>query len=181
MSRRKDREFLTTHLSISAATSKDVDDLLALVGACVSHMRRDGIEQWDEEYPDRSTFERDVQSGTIFVASFGGATVATLVLNDVQEPEYASLSWRFTAQPTAVVHRLMVRPTMEGRGFAQALMKFAEERASILGYRTIRLDAFTENPRALRFYERLGYRDVGQVLFRKGYFRCFEKELRGPA
>lgn len=164
-------------LSIAPATFEDVEALLTLVRACIRQMRSEGIEQWDDEYPDRATIETDVRSRTLFVALYRGATVGTFVLNDVQEAEYGSVPWQFTSPPTAVVHRLMVLPTMEHQGFAQALMKFAEARAVLLGYRTIRLDAFAENPRALRLYQRLGYHDAGQVLFRKGHFRCFEKEL----
>jgi RimJ/RimL family protein N-acetyltransferase len=50
----------------------------------------------------------------------------------------------------------------------------------------MRLDAFSENPRALRVYDRDGYRRAGQVRLRKGTFICFEKALHqrnpdGPA
>jgi len=55
-----------------------------------------------------------------------------------------------------------------------------EERAYGAGYRSLRLDAFAGNLRALRFYERLGYAEAGRVRFRKGDFHCFENAL-GPA
>jgi RimJ/RimL family protein N-acetyltransferase len=56
-------------------------------------------------------------------------------------------------------------------------MSFAEQHALAVGYRTVRLDAFVDNPVALHLYERLGYRDAGTVRHRTGRFRCFEKEL----
>jgi GNAT superfamily N-acetyltransferase len=168
-------------ISIGLATSEDVDALLALASICIDHMRSHGIEQWDEVYPDPKTIEEDVRSGTTFVASKTGEIVGALVLDDHQEPEYAEVPWQFTAGPAAVVHRLMIRPAFEGRGLARALMKFAEGRAWTLGYRAVRLDAFTENPKALGLYERLEYRSAGQVRFRKGYFRCFEKLLGGAS
>jgi RimJ/RimL family protein N-acetyltransferase len=45
------------------------------------------------------------------------------------------------------------------------------------GCGALRLDAFTGNAPSLRLYQTLGYEDVGQVRFRKGLFRCFEKAL----
>ena len=66
----------------------------------------------------------------------------------------------------------------EGRGIARALMTFLESHAASSGYSSIRLDAFTQNPRAVRFYDRCEYRRAGQVRFRKGDFTCSEKELR---
>jgi GNAT superfamily N-acetyltransferase len=164
-------------VSIDAATSDDIEDLVALVRACIDHMRSQSIEQWDEVYPVRAMIEWDVGSGTAFVARRDGDVVGSLVLNEYQDPEYAEVPWQFTEGAAAVVHRLMVHPLAEGQGLAQVLMNFAEERALDSGHRMIRLDAFTENPRALRLYERLGYRTAGKVRFRKGDFQCFEKQL----
>lgn len=56
-------------------------------------------------------------------------------------------------------------------------MEFAEEKAEREGYQAIRLDAFTGNPPALALYDHRGYRKAGTVLFRKGWFFCFEKEI----
>jgi len=78
-----------------------------------------------------------------------------LVLNEHQDPEYTEVPWQFMAGPVAVVHRLMICPTLEGRGIARLLMKYAEESAERSGYRIMRLDAFMKNPRALRLYENL--------------------------
>ena len=86
------------------------------------------------------------------------------------------MPWTFTER-AAVIHRMMVAPSFEGRGIARALLTFLEDRATSWGYASIRLDAFVRNPRAVRFYERCAYRRVGQVRFRKGDFHCFEKEL----
>jgi ribosomal protein S18 acetylase RimI-like enzyme len=43
--------------------------------------------------------------------------------------------------------------------------------------KSIRLDAFTKNFYALKMYEKLNYRKVGQGYFRKGIFYIFEKAL----
>ena len=56
-------------------------------------------------------------------------------------------------------------------------MTFAENEARSRGCRAMRLDTFTDNAPSLRLYASLGYRAVGVVHFRKGEFRCFEKEL----
>jgi ribosomal protein S18 acetylase RimI-like enzyme len=71
----------------------------------------------------------------------------------------------------------MIHPACRRRGLARHLMGFAEVAARRLGCGAIRLDAFTGNAPSLRLYATLGYVDVGQVTFRKGLFRCFEKEL----
>jgi ribosomal protein S18 acetylase RimI-like enzyme len=163
--------------SIRKAVPGDIAQLMSLVRRCIQGMRDGGIDQWDEVYPDRQTILADVRAGTAHVAVSEGRLVGMVVLSDQQEPEYAEVAWEHGGRP-AVVHRLMVDPPWQSRRVGRLLMQLAEERAAALGYGCIRLDAFCENPRAIRFYERAGYRRVGRVRFRKGLFDCFEKALR---
>jgi GNAT superfamily N-acetyltransferase len=168
----------STRWAIRVAVARDVDALTRLLSECIDDMRAHGIDQWDDVYPSRATIAADVESDTAFVATHLNTDLAGfLVLNEDQNPEYAEVAWSINGLPTAVVHRLMVHPEHQRKGLARFLMRFAEERARMLGYGAIRLDAFSANPRALRLYESLGYRDAGGVTFRKGPFRCFEKAL----
>jgi GNAT superfamily N-acetyltransferase len=163
-------------LGIREADVGDTDPIVRLVRDCTGGMRAAGIEQWDEVYPDRATIAADIGSRSAFVAAHQGELVGMVVLNEHQDPEYADVPWTCLGRP-AVVHRLMVAPPWEGRGVGRALVQFVERRALAQGYGCIRLDAFSENPRALRLYEGSGYRRVGRVRFRKGLFDCFEKPL----
>jgi ribosomal protein S18 acetylase RimI-like enzyme len=100
------------------------------------------------------------------------------VLNEMQSPEYAQLSWQ-RSNPL-VVHRLCVRPDRQGSGAARQLMDFAERFAAQHGYDSIRLDTYSGNPRAITLYERRGYRLAGYVRFRRRKlpFLCFELLLQ---
>ena len=163
-------------LDIREAGVEDTDQLVQLVRDCTIGMRAAGIEQWDEVYPDRATIVADIESRSAFVAVHHGELVGMVVLNEYQDPEYADVAWTCPGRP-AVVHRLMVAPPWEGRGVGRALVQFVEHHALAQGYGCIRLDAFSENPRALRLYEGSDYRRAGRVRFRKGLFDCFEKPL----
>jgi len=165
-------------LSIVPAAEHDIDRVMTLVAACIADMRTAGIEQWDDVYPDRQTMLQDAREGALFLASLDSAPlVGTLVVNSVQSPEYLDVPWQIAGERIAVVHRLMIDPRYQRRGFARELMRFAEERAAALGCDCVRLDAYSKNPGALELYRRLGYHDAGSVTFRKGVFRCFEKKL----
>jgi GNAT superfamily N-acetyltransferase len=163
-------------IKIRDAKTADIEPIVALVRACIAGMRGRGIEQWDEVYPDRGTIASDVRDGTAVVAVAEQTIAGFAVLDEHQEPEYGEVPWRFTGR-AAVIHRMMVAPSIEGHGVARALMALLEGRAISAGYSSIRLDAFINNPRAVRFYERCAYRRAGQVRFRKGDFTCFEKAL----
>jgi GNAT superfamily N-acetyltransferase len=169
-------------LTIKSAVPADLDDILVLARSCIEEMRGRGIEQWDEVYPARDTFESDVAAGTLYAAWCGpGCLAGVFTLDEYQTPDWAAVPWTILGLRTAVVHRLMVAPHYQGQGMARQLMRYAESEASTAGYEVMRLDAFSLNPQALRLYQTLGYREVGSGNFRKGVFRCFEKRLGAEA
>lgn len=59
------------------------------------------------------------------------------------------------------VHRLYVHPRFHGRGLGRALLGWARQRAHQHGARQLWLTAWVGNARALGFYPRVGFRDVG--------------------
>lgn len=164
-------------LRIEPASFADVPALEGLVSRCITAMRAAGIDQWDEIYPNRDTFEHDVRTDTAYVLRLDAEIVAMYVLNNQQDPEYGDVPWVYPARNVCVVHRLMVHPGHSGRGYAWRLMHDAEDRARVAGANVIRLDVFDANPRACALYIGLGYRHAGHVRFRKGLVRCYEKRL----
>ena len=58
-------------------------------------------------------------------------------------------------------------------------MDFALNKAGDEGYSSIRLDAYSQNDRTLRFYENRGYEKRGEIYFpyRDEPFYCYEKAI----
>ncbi|HRX16501.1 MAG TPA: GNAT family N-acetyltransferase [Spirochaetota bacterium] len=100
---------------------------------------------------------------------------AVQVINTVQEDEYLQVGWTYTDNNPLVLHRLCVSPEYQNRGIARKMILFAENYAEENNYRTIRFDAFMENPISVNIYRKMGYNVAGTVRFRKGDFFCFEK------
>lgn len=62
-------------------------------------------------------------------------------------------------QPRIVrLRQMAVRNDLQGKGIGRALMNFAENLARDRGYRTVRMHA---RQNAIGFYEKMGYRTVG--------------------
>lgn len=161
---------------IRTATQNDLPCLTRIVAQTISAMNAQGICQWDSHYPSTADLEADILQRSLYVITDGGIPHGLVALNDHQDPEYASLRWSHSG-PSLVVHRLPIAPSSQGKGLAGKLMDFTESYAESKGYASIRLDAFSENPAACRLYERRGYRHIGDVRFRMGLFRCYEKVL----
>ena len=151
-------------LVIERANSAQIDAAWSIVSRCRAALDRAGIHQWDDVYPSRSTVAEDVDRECLYVAMANGICQATITLDAHEDEAYRTMSWSSDG-PALVVHRLCVDPAHQGQGIARRMMRFAEQHASAHGYTSIRLDAYTANPRSVELYRRLGYREVGQVSF----------------
>ena len=99
-----------------------------------------------------------------------------ITLDEEESPEYSDVPWAYHGR-IPVVHRLTIAPEHQSKKLASRLMDFAEREVESKEYDTIRLDVFTENPRAIALYEQRGYRKAGTVCFRMGPFFCYEKQI----
>ena len=166
-----------TELEFRRATVDDLDALVNLYGAAAQDMFRQGIDQWDEYYPDREILAEDVESGDMTLGFLDGQLACAYVVNREYDPEYELGAWEHTEGDFCVLHRLCVNPQLQGRDLARQAMARMEKTALEQGFDSVRLDVFSQNLHAQRLYEKLGYRRTGEVRFRKGIFYLMEKKL----
>ena len=155
----------------------DLPDIELLVAEAVAQMKAYGIDQWDNLYPVGEDFQKDIAEKNLYVGHVNGDLAVLYALNRECEPEYADGAWKEPEKPFCVLHRLCVRPRYQNQGVAGRTMAHLEQAAKADGAAAIRLDVFTENPYALRLYQRCGYQRTGRVNWRKGAFDLMEKYL----
>lgn len=165
-------------MEIRLATLSEASHIDTLLQSCKADMDSKGIFQWTDVYPGSAITLDDIDKNQLHVLD-DGEIVGLVVLNEDQEPEYVQVDWIEQNGKAMVVHRLAVAPEYQGRGYAKMLMDFAEEYAVDHNYTSIRLDAFTQNPRVLKFYEMRNYQIRGPVYFegRTAPFYCLELDI----
>ena len=162
---------------IRRAKISEIPDILKLTKACAVAMIEKGIYQWNEHYPSRSAFEKDVREKSLYVQIIDGQIIGTVVISNQMDQEYVSVSWLSENKNNIYIHRLAVLPEQQGKGYAQRLMDFAERYAREKGYTSVRLDTFSQNRRNQVFYETRGYQRLGDIYFPKQSehpFHCYE-------
>lgn len=153
-----------------------LNESIAIINNVKKKMAEQNILQWDEIYPTILDIEKDINNNQAFGFFEDDKLCAYIALNELYDPEYDALQWNVEGK-ALIVHRLSVDPTVQGKGIAKKLMLFAEEYAKDNGYKSVRLDAFPQNPAALKIYSTLMYTFIGTVTFRKGLFYCYEKRI----
>jgi ribosomal protein S18 acetylase RimI-like enzyme len=166
----------------AAAGPDDLDAAWAIIGDCRKTLEARGLLQWNAEYPSRAFFKQALAAGNLFVLSDAEGISGVAVLDGSQPPEWASAAWNHRDGQFLVIHAFAVAPRVQRCGHGKMLLACCEDVAKQRGCASIRIDAFSENSGALRFWERHGYRFRGEVRFASkpaGHqrYRCYEKSL----
>lgn len=167
------------HFSIELLNPSHAEQVFNIYQHCRQDMEAAGSDQWNAYYPDRDTVADDMENRWLYGIVHHTVPVAVVTVNNEQDEAYARVAWRGDGTHCAVIHRLAVHPAHQQHGLARQLMDFAETHAATQGNTSIRLDAYSGNPRALRFYENRGYERRGTFFFprRRLVFYAYEKSL----
>ena len=158
-------------------TKQDLDAICSLIQQSIDEMERYGIYQWDDIYPARKDFEEDIEKKTLYLAYVEENFAALYVISGECDEQYRNGQWKYDERSAFVLHRLCVSPLFQNQGIGKTVLQHIEEQVKDMGYNSIRLDTFTENPFAQKLYLHSGYESRGYADWRKGRFDLMEKKL----
>ena len=165
---------------IRKANKSDLGNIMLMYNSCVAGMIANGIDQWDESYPNTEVIMEDLIAQTYFVAIENDIIIAGINIDQNQDDTYLALDWKDKKNQFLVVHRLAVKVEFWNDGIGKSLMLFTENLVTEKGLNSIRLDTYSGNPKAMEFYRRLGYRELGSINLKpdKNEYYCFEKIIK---
>lgn len=165
---------------IRKAEEIDIEPIISMTKACAKTMVAKGIYQWNEHYPNTNVFINDIKRDELYVLEIASQVVGCIVISTYIDKEYVPIKWLTKNGTHIYIHRLAIHPAIQGKGYAQNLMAFAEQFAIENNYSSIRLDTFSQNKRNQKFYELRGYNRLGDIYFPKQSkfpFHCYELVL----
>lgn len=175
----KTRKTEKDQLKIEKGKLSEINQLFQIYLNGKNDLEKNGIYQWTNNYPTRSILESDLEKRVLFVLRNDKEIIGAINISEEQEPEYETIKWKFDSSQVLVIHRLVIDPKYQGKGYAKKLMDFAEKFAEENNYSSIRLDAYSQNKRVIDFYKKRKYFIRGDVNFleREYPFHCMEKEI----
>lgn len=135
------------------ARAEDVDLVADLLEDAARWLRSRGIDQWPARFP-RTIVAEHLLRRECYLAWDDGEAVGTFSLQP-SDPEM----WGERAADALYLHGLAVRRSHAGLG--RELLAWAETRAADTGKRYLRLDCMAANAALRAYYERAGFRHVG--------------------
>jgi predicted amidohydrolase/predicted GNAT family acetyltransferase len=160
----------------------DLEKLFQIYLNAKINLENNGIYQWTDNYPTISILENDLRKGALYILKSNEKIIGAINISEEQETEYELVKWEFDSSKVLVIHRLVVDPKYQKKGYAQKLMDFAENFAKENNYSSIRLDVYSQNVSVIEFYKKRNYFIRGNVNFpeRDYSFHCMEKEIIIP-
>lgn len=159
------------------AEESEIDEIFNMYRLAIQKMYEIGIDQWDEQYPDRQILTEDINKKELIVGKIKDKICLAYVINRDYDDEYKTCNWEYADSKFCIIHRFCVNPDFQNRGLARQTIPHIEKVCKKNGFETIRLDSFTKNPYATKLYDKSGYNIVGHAHWRKGKFDLREKKL----
>lgn len=136
-------------------TIDDLNNICKLITAAINTMEEKGIHQWDAIYPTKEDFANDIINDTLYTVTEGAQLIAIYTINTEYNPEYLNTKWTYNGEMTCIIHRLCVSPEVQNRGIGKIVLNHIENQLQNIGVESVRLDVFSENPYAIRLYEKV--------------------------
>ena len=161
------------------AKTEDLDKIMKIIKETVKEMNENGNFQWDETYPNREVFLNDIKEETLYtVVNENDEVIGVGAANFESFEEYDDLEWK-SGKDDYVIHRLAVDNAYRSTGAAALLMENIENEIMKKGKCFMRTDTNSKNIKAQKFFEKTGYKFVGEIKVPrlKDTFFCYEKKL----
>jgi|SRR6266404_3974413 len=173
-----------SQLQIKKATTEDVATVWGIVEADAKWLANQGLEHWAKYYTEIMV-SKMIHKKEVFLGLKSGKAVGTITY-DTKPPKYydeEGYSKLFSGgeeENAAYVTAVAVLPNEQKQGFAGQMLQFAEEEAKQKGTKWMRLDCRAEVPDLVSFYEKRGYKKLGDKPIDEGEagtYWLMEKEL----
>ncbi len=164
--------------SFRKATTCEIPAIWEILQNAIARRKEDGSEQWQDGYPNPDVIQKDIQADAGFVLTDEEKIIGycAVIIND--EPEYAKIVGKWLTNDDFVVfHRLAISENYLGKGLSKKIIEDIEDFAINKNIYSVKADTNFDNLAMLKIFQTLGYSFCGNVYFRGGERKAFEKVL----
>ena len=136
------------------ATLQDVENIMSLY----RYVIKTTFTTWDDNYPDKELIVRDINNKNLFVLKHNDNIIA---VSFVGYKEEENENWTYPLLSPIGVARICVSPDHQGQGIGTHFMKQLINIAKERGADGMHFHVCTQNPAAMKMYEKVGFVNCG--------------------
>lgn len=158
----------------------DIKDIMKIIKQAQDYFKENGIDQWQNNYPNPETIKNDVDNNHSYVLLKDNKIVATAAVSFDGEKTYDSIyegQW-LSNNDFAVIHRVAVDNNYKGLGLSSEIIKNVESLCESRGVKSIKIDTHEDNLSMQKLLKKNNFKYCGIIYLADGNKRiAFEKVL----
>ncbi len=174
------------------STYDDVDKILEIIEKAKLELKKLGLNQWQNGYPNKKIIENDVKLGISYVLEDTEKSenfikiIGTIVLSPEKETSYSKIEGKWiTDDDYMVIHRLAVDTDVKNKGIATKILEFAEKVCIEKKILSLKADTHENNEPMKKLLAKNGFRYCGVIYLDDGLERgekriAYEKIIKIP-
>lgn len=150
------------------ALEEDVPDILGVISQARQSIKKLGIDQWQDGYPDAEVFLKDIRCGQCYVFEADNEVAGVMVLAFMPEDAYEKIEgtgWLNNSRNYAVIHRMAVGDAFRGSGLSGKMIEIATKIGGENGVVSLRADTHRGNLPMQKFLTKSGFTYCGNVIY----------------
>lgn len=176
-----ERDFEQEPERMVKAKAEDLPAIMAIIQDAKDNLKRMGVDQWQQGYPDEAVIRNDIQNSNSYLYYEQGQLVGTFALFLEDDPTYAHIEngeWLTKEEPYAVIHRIAVAKEALGTGVMGRLIERVGDICYAKGFTSVRIDTHPDNKSMQRALGKAAYEYCGHIFLEDGDLRlAYEKLL----
>ncbi|MDO4501258.1 MAG: GNAT family N-acetyltransferase [Erysipelotrichaceae bacterium] len=126
---------------ITKAEIKDICDIMYMVNDAKAFLKSQGVNQWQDGYPNEESFENDIKENRLYVVKEGDLVLGVFALVDYEQTYDVIYEGTWSKDlPYIAAHRICVNPDYKGKGVARFIFDELKKK-----YSYIRVDTHRHN------------------------------------
>ena len=158
----------------------DIQRMMEIVTQAQEYMRLQGINQWQNGYPNEKVFKTDIKNEMSYVLEEDGNVIGTFAFAVMEDPTYKKIydgEWK-SAKEYAVIHRVAVDNQVKGKGLGGKMVEYAVNECIAQDITSVRIDTHRDNKSMQRMLLKNGFEKRGIIYLESGEERvAFEKTV----
>ncbi len=160
----------------------DISSIMQIINEAKEYLKANGVDQWQDGYPNAEVIEGDIKKGISYVALLEGKIVGTVVLSFEPEESYLNViggCWKKEGS-YGTIHRIAVNGLFRGTGLSAFIMEKAERLCAEKGVYILRTDTHKDNTAMNKMLTGRGFEYCGiiQLCYGGGERRAYKKLLK---
>ena len=155
-------------LTFKKATISNLEELLKLLEKSKQGMYDNGINQWNENYPQKLDIESDILKDSLHILMDDRDKIVSACSIDVEENQYR-------------INRVMTDPETVGKGYATRLLKEIENQARLNDIESLYSSTSEFNLPMKKVFKKNGFLQISEYIIKErkeaGVFGIYQKYL----